>query len=95
VTNFEYYAKLYPEIMIELLSNNRNHNKLAFNIDENKPVACYNMGSYESCSRCKFSNGGSDDMHCEERIKQWLEAPYDGTNNTSDEMHDSQGGITW
>lgn len=94
MTNFEYYSKLYPEIMIELLSNNRNHNMLAYNTAENKPVACYNMGSYESCSRCKFSSGGSD-MHCKEKIKEWLEAPYDGIDNTSDEMHGSQGGIAW
>ena len=88
MTNFEHYSKLYPEIMIELLSNNRNHNMLAYDTAENKPVACYTMGSYENCLRCKFSSNGSD-MHCKEKIKEWLEAPYDGTDN------DSQGGISW
>lgn len=88
MTNFEHYSKLYPELMIELLSNNRNHNMLAFNVAENKPVACYNMGSFENCPHCKFYNGGTNDR-CKEEIKEWLEAPYEGTDNAS------QGGISW
>ena len=86
VTNFEHYSKLYPDLMIELLSNNKNHNMLAYNTVEDKPVACYNMDSYESCSHCKFYSGY--DNHCQEKIKQWLEAPYEGTDNT-------KGEITW
>lgn len=84
VTNFEHYSKLYPDVMIELLSNNKNQNRLAYNTAENKPVACYNM-EYPDCHKyCKFYNDGN----CEEIIKQWLEAPYEGTDNT-------KGEITW
>ena len=96
MTNFEYYSKHYPEIMIELLSNNKNHNMLAYDTAENIPVACYNMTSYRCQTCCKFYNGTiGDSDSCKERIKHWLESPYEGTDNTSDEMHDSQGGITW
>lgn len=86
VTNFEYYSKLYPDVMIELLSNNKNQNRLAYNIVENKLVACYNMKSYDCHKYCKFYK--SDGSCCEETIKQWLEAPYEGTDNT-------KGEITW
>lgn len=93
MTNFEYYSKLYPELMIELLSNNRNHNMLAYDTAEGKLVACYNMTSYRCQTCCKFYDGTNDG--CKEKIKEWLEAPYDGTDNTSYETPDSQGGISW
>jgi len=87
VTNFEYYSKLYPDLMIELLSNNKNHNRLAYNTVENKLVACYNMDSFECQKYCKFYNG-DDERCCAERIEQWLKSPYEGTDNT-------KGEITW
>ena len=86
VTNFEYYSKLYPSLMIELLSNNKNHNRLAYNTAEDKLVACYNMTPSECQKYCKFYDG--DNHHCQEKVEQWLEAPYEGTGNT-------KGEITW
>lgn len=86
VTNFEYYSKLYPDLMIELLSNNKNHNRLAYHTGEDKLVACYNMESYQCQKYCKFYDG--DDYHCQDKVKQWLEAPYEGTDNM-------KGEITW
>ena len=88
MTNFEHYSKLYPELIMELISNNRNHNMLAFSIDENKPVACYNM----QCSRrCKFYDGTNDG--CKEKIRDWLEAPYEGADYSN--TNTNNGGISW
>ena len=89
VTNFEYYSKLYPELMIDILCSSDTHMMLAYDIKADKIKCCQDL----QCKDCKFSDRYNSDSYrtCTPRVKNWLKAEasiaVDGNN--------TKGEITW
>ena len=89
VTNFEYYSKLYPELMIDILSSNDTHMMLAYDIKADKIKYCRDL----QCKDCKFSDRYNSDSYrtCNPRVKNWLKAEA----SISVDGNNTKGEITW
>lgn len=90
VTNFEYYSKLYPDLMIDILSSNDTpHNMLAYDITTDKVECCEDV----ECKNCKFSDRYNSDSYrtCCPRVKDWLKAEA----SIAVDGNSTKGEITW
>jgi len=89
VTNFEYYSKLYPDLMMNILSSNDTHMMLAYDIEEDKIRCCKDV----DCKNCKFSDKYNSDSYrtCCPRVKNWLKAEA----SIAVDENSTKGEITW
>ena len=88
MTNLEYAAKNYPNVLIDLIVNRDEKLAVDTSSDDGKYKVC-KCSDIISCADCKFNCSYS---MCEDLAVDWLREEYKEINNTSD---NDEGGISW